>query len=81
MQRHGQQRLSFQTAREFAQSVEKFFEQHAQARAIRTNIESVIDKFYWVRFSQRELTTEEMQQVESSLAFLEQNLTTNASAS
>ncbi len=81
MQRHGQSRLSFQTAREFAQSAEEFFAKHSQAAAIRANIESVVDKFYWVRFSQRDLTAEEVQQVESSLAFLEQNLTPIPSAS
>lgn len=78
LQRHGQLRLSFQTAREFAQATEEFFARHPQAVAIRGHIDSVVEKFYRVRFAQRDLTADELQQVESSLAFLEQNLTAGA---
>ncbi len=75
LQRPGLQRFSFQTAREFGQIATQFFAQHQQAAVIGTSIESVVDKFYWVRFSQRELTSVEMQQVEASLAILEQHVT------
>ncbi len=80
LQRPGLRRLSFQTAREFGQNATQFFAQHHQAPAIGSSIESVVDKFYWVRFSQRELTSVEMQQVEASLAILEQNVTPVGSA-
>ncbi len=80
LQRPGLRRLSFQTAREFGQNATQFFAQHQQATAIGSSIESVVDKFYWVRFSQRGLTSVEMQQVEASLAILEQNVTPVGSA-
>jgi hypothetical protein len=73
--------LPAQTAREFAQSVENDLQRHTQAAALQNAIDSVVDKFYWVRFSERELTDEEMQQVESSLEFLEQHLSPLSAAS
>jgi hypothetical protein len=74
MQRHGQKRLAHQTAREFAESTDAHFQHHPQADAIRQAMDSIVDMFYRVRFSQQHLTAEEWRQVESSLALLEQNL-------
>jgi hypothetical protein len=81
MQRQGQRRMAFQTAREFAQAAEQNFERHPQAAAIRLAMDSIVDKFYRIRFSERDLTADEWRQVESSLTFLEQNLTPNPALS
>jgi hypothetical protein len=81
MQRQGQRRMAFQTAREFAQTAEQNFQQHPQAAAIHLAIESIVDKFYRVRFSERDLTADEWRQVETSLTFLEQNLPPNPALS
>lgn len=73
MQRAGHRRMSSQTAREFAGSLQDTLQRHQQAAALQAAIDSIVDKFYWVRFSERELSADELRDVETSLDFLEQN--------
>lgn len=81
MQRAGHRRKPAQTAREFALSLDAELGRHTEADALKAAIHSIVDKFYWVRFSQRDLSEEQMRQVETSLEFLDQNLSPLASAS
>jgi transglutaminase-like putative cysteine protease len=73
MQRSGHRRSSSQTAREFALSLQDTLQRHQESAALQSAIDSIVDKFYWVRFSERDLSDDEMREVEASLNFLEQN--------
>jgi hypothetical protein len=77
----GLSRQPSETAREFGDAAVKRFAQIGDSPTMVRAIAVVIDSFYRVRFAHREITPDELRQVELSLDHLEESLKTTVPTS